>query len=199
MRLTDINESLLTDEIIERLLFDSAFRYSGETADIILVLGSRKGCKHRVPAAAEIFFSGGAPLMLLSGGKVQDTPLGRMAEHLAMQKAAEALGVPREDIITEQCSLTTEENLFNSRELLRENYPDCKKIILVTADHHMRRALLMAQRFMDGYIIIPAAAASGSCTAAGWKLTEKGRRTAREEALKLGWYARRGRIENILL
>ena len=44
---------------------------------------------------------------------------------------------------------------------------------------------------------IPASASAGTTTADNWKETEKGRRTAREEALRLRWYAQRGRIENI--
>lgn len=197
MRLTELTEQGLTDELVDRLLFDKSFFYSGETADVILVLGSKKGCKHRVPAAAEIFRSGGAPLMIFTGGKVQDTPLGHMAEYLSMLKAADSLGIPRDVIITEENSLTTEENFSNTRRLLETQLPGCKRIILVTADYHMRRALLMAQRALPGYRIIPAAASSGTTTADRWKLTEKGRKTAREEAMKLRWYAERGRIDDI--
>ncbi len=197
MRLSEITESVLTDELIDRLLFDPGFSYSGGSAGVIMVLGSRKSCIRRMPAAAEIFRGGGAPYIMVCGGRVQDTPLGRMTECQSMLKAAGELGVPREVIITEERSMTTEENFTFGGELLRERLPGCESIILVTAGFHMRRALLMAERSLTGYRIIPAAVSSGSCTAGGWKLTEKGRKTARREALKLGWYAKQGRIEDM--
>lgn len=197
MRLTELTEEALTDELIDRLIFDRSFFYNGGKADIIMVLGSRKGCKHRIPAAAEIFRSGGAPLLLFCGGKVQDTPLGHMAEYISMLRTADSLGVPRDVIITEERSLTTEENFAFARKILEEQLPQCRNIILVTAHYHMRRALLMAERGLQGYNIIPAAALSGSCTADGWKLTERSRAKAREEALKLRWYAEQGRIDDM--
>ena len=197
MRLTELTEAALTDELIDRLLFDDAFRYDGGRADVIMVLGSKKGCARRMPPAAEIFHAGGAPLMLLCGGKVQDTPLGRMAEYVSMLKAADQLGLPRSAVITEERSLTTEENFAFARQILKEQLHECRRVILVTSDFHMRRALLMAARSMPEYDIIPAAATAGSCSAVSWKLTEKARATARGEALKLRWYAEQGRIDDI--
>lgn len=41
-------------EIVDKLLFEG-LDYKGETADVIIVLGSRKACDYRVPLAAKLF------------------------------------------------------------------------------------------------------------------------------------------------
>lgn len=196
MRLTELTEKCLTDGLTEQLLF-GGLEYAGQTADLILVLGSRKACEYRVPLAAELFHAGKAGRLLFCGGRVQKTRYGELPEYESMLRAADECGLPRGCILTERESMTTEENMILSREIISREMPLCKRIILVTTAYHTRRALLLARKIMPAYEFFPAPAHRGSTTRENWRLTEKGRRTAREECMKLRYYAEKGLIDDM--
>ena len=64
MRISEINRSALTRTLVDKLLYDS-LEYSGERADLIIVLGSSKASRYRVPEAAKLYFAGRAEYLLL--------------------------------------------------------------------------------------------------------------------------------------
>ncbi|MFR5119759.1 MAG: hypothetical protein ACLTD2_07075 [Ruminococcus sp.] len=88
MKASQLTKENITPEIVDKLLF-KGLDYKGETADVIIVLGSRKACDYRVPLAAKLFHEGKAPHLIFCGGKVQKTSLGDMAEYKAMLISAE--------------------------------------------------------------------------------------------------------------
>lgn len=58
MRISEINRSALTRTLVDKLLYDS-LEYSGERADLIIVLGSSKASRYRVPEAAKLYLRAG--------------------------------------------------------------------------------------------------------------------------------------------
>ena len=196
MKISELSEKNLTEEFVGRLLFDG-LDYRGEQGSIIMVLGSRKAWEYRVPYAAEIFPESGAQKMLFSGGAVQDSPFGCLPEYKSMLMAAEKLGVDGRIVLTEKRSVSTAENFAFSREILDSELHGNGRVIVVTAAYHMRRALLLAEKILPEYEFIAAPTDLGHTTKLGWALTEKGRRTAYDECLKLKYYAQKGMIENI--
>lgn len=66
MRISEINRSALTRTLVDKLLYDS-LEYSGERADLIIVLGSSKASRYRVPEAAKLYFAGRAEYLLFFG------------------------------------------------------------------------------------------------------------------------------------
>lgn len=74
MKASQLTKENITHEIVDKLLFEG-LDYKGETADVIIVLGSRKACDYRVPLAAKLFQEGKAPHLIFCGGKVQKTSL----------------------------------------------------------------------------------------------------------------------------
>ena len=118
MKASQLTKENITPEIVDKLLFEG-LDYKGETADVIIVLGSRKACDYRVPLAAKLFHKGKAPKLVFCGGKVQKTSLGEMAEYKAMLISAEKCGIPTSAILAETNSFDTVENLRNSAKLLR--------------------------------------------------------------------------------
>ena len=196
MVLSGLDESSLTDELTEKLLFDG-LDYTGETADVILVPGSRKAWLYRVPLAAELYRSGKAGKLLFSGGRVHTLYDEQVPEYGSMLVSARVLSLPEEDILTEQYAMDTAGNMRLSREMLERELPGCRRIILVTAAYHMRRALMLARKAMPQYEIFPAPADKGSTTRKNWKRSEKGRNTARGECLKLAEYAKKGLIDDM--
>lgn len=196
MKLSEIDDKLLTDGFIDRLLY-SCFAYDGSPADLIMVLGSKSACKYRLPVAAKLFGEGRADTLLFTGGKEQDSGYGVIPEYLSLLKAANDMGLPRQSILVETISMSTAENFEFSKGIIRERLPDCKKIILVTTDYHMLRATLLASKKMPEYSFIPCPAAGNSTRRERWRWDKNGRETVINEVLKLRWYASNGFINDI--
>lgn len=196
MRLSQINKDMLTRTVCDKILFEG-FADSGEKADIIMTLGSRKACEYRVPKAAELYHSGRAKRLVFCGGRSQQTAYGYMPEFEAMLFAADEFRIPRSRILTEENSMNTAENIMLGCKVISEKMPQARKIILVTAAYHMKRAFLLAQRLAPQFEFIPCAADSKGTRRETWFLTEKGIRTVCDEIMKLKAYAENGSIEDI--
>lgn len=198
MRLSEIDVENLDLETADKILF-SHLGECAESADLIMVLGSKKACDYRVPVAARLCNEGRAPYVLFSGGNVQETSFGKMKECEAMILAAQKLGLPTDRIFTEDKSLSTAENMRFAREVIRERLPECRDIILVTAPYHMRRALMLARKLMGEYEFSPCCAEKGTAVRGKWMLSEKGRKTVLDECAKFGYYIRVGLIDDDLI
>ena len=79
MWVSKITKENLTDDIIDGLLFED-LNDNGASVDCIIVLGSMKAAKYRVPAAAKAFFSGRSEKIMLCGGKTRNFSGESMAE-----------------------------------------------------------------------------------------------------------------------
>ncbi len=126
------------------------------TADAIVVLGGATKSvasprvlpdlnQHgdRLIYAAKLYQEGKAPLIILSGGRIEWFG----AENSEAQDMAEILqlmGIPPEAIIEEGNSVNTYENAINTQIILKEN--KINSILLVTSAFHMPRSLLIFQR-----------------------------------------------------
>ena len=157
MLVSQITENDLTIEMIDRLLFQG-LEDTGENADCVLVLGSIKAAKYRVPVAVQTYKAGRARKIMLCGGKVREFPDGNYSEAEHMRQAALALGVAEEDIILENSSQDTVENiLFALIELQRSFYlNNVHSVLLVTTAYHMRRSLAIARYLLPTHIkVIP--------------------------------------------
>ncbi len=100
MRISKLTAENLTDEIIDRVLFEG-IDDTGENVDCIIVLGSSKATIYRVPVAAKAYHEKLAPKLLLSGGIVNGYDKGHAED---MRNKAIELGVNPEDIIIENQS-----------------------------------------------------------------------------------------------
>lgn len=196
MLASTIQKTDLTPEIIDRLLF-LGLEDSGESADCILVLGSIKAAKYRVPVAVEAYRAGRARKILLCGGKLREFPDGKRTEAQEMYQAALALGVPREDLILENSSQNTVENvLFALIELQRTLWLNrVSRVLLVTTAYHMRRSMAIARYLFPAHItVLPCPANDTSTRRDNWMDTPAGIQRARNEAWKLVSYAADGVI-----
>lgn len=196
MRISEINPCALTRPLVDKLLYDG-LEYSGESADLIMVLGSSKASLYRVPTAAGLYFGGRAEYLLLSGGKAHRTPHGFMPEYMSMLRSAQELGIPKDRIFCETEALTTAENLDFSNKIIKSRLPNCKKIILVTTAYHMRRALLLAQGRLDMYEFLPCPANDILSRRGNWFANAKGLEIVTNEIRRLKWYAQNSLIEDI--
>ena len=115
--------------------------------DYVVVLGCAvKGekltplLKSRVDKGISVYKDNPGAKLILSGGQGADEPL---PEGRAMAKYARGTGVPEEDVISEERSKNTEENLRFSRELMGGDRP---RFAIVTNSYHVMRSLLIARR-----------------------------------------------------
>ena len=94
----------------------------------------------RVMFAAELYYAGKAPIILISGGASATLP--PEAELLAQQ--LQALQIPRKQLLLESQSLTTYDNAVMAGEMLKN--AGLKHILLVTSGAHMRRSLALFEK-----------------------------------------------------
>jgi uncharacterized SAM-binding protein YcdF (DUF218 family) len=109
----------------------------GAVSDVLAGRLDHAAALHRAGAAA-----GRPPLLVLSGGAAAD---GGPTEAAAMAAALARLGVPADDLVLEDRSTTTEENLRFAAELLaRRRVPP--PFAVVTSDFHAARVAVLARR-----------------------------------------------------
>ena len=94
MFVSEVTEGNLTDELIDRILY-KGISDTGEKGDCILVLGSIKATKYRVPVAANLYKVGRSNKIMLCGGAIRNFLEGEMTEAEHMYKGAIKLGVKR--------------------------------------------------------------------------------------------------------
>ncbi|MCM1182989.1 MAG: YdcF family protein [Roseburia sp.] len=187
MWVSKITKEELTNDVIDRLLFDG-LNDSGENVDCIIVLGSIKAAKYRVPAAAGAFFAGRSEKIMLCGGKIRDFSGESMAEAENMYKKALELGVPKESIIIEKNSQNTIENILCSLlELQRSIWLNkVRNVLLVTTTYHMRRSLRIAGYLFPSHInIYPCPADDTTTKRDNWMNTQEGIDRVKREALNI--------------
>ncbi len=115
--------------------------------DAILLLGLRlkNGCEpekeliDRTKVACDIFKRGAAPVIIACGGQVKD---GEKTEAEVMEQLLTEMGVPKENIIREDKSKITYENIQNAHAILGKKRP---RVAVVTSDYHIRRSLLLCR------------------------------------------------------
>lgn len=196
MLVSKLTEADLTDEIIDRLLYKD-LEDTGENIDCIIVLGSIKATKYRVPMAVNVYNSGRANKIMLCGGASREFPDGTRIEAEDMYKRVLELGVPEEDIILENTSQNTVENILCALvELQRVFWLNrINKILLVTTTYHMRRSMAIARYLFPAHIdIVPCPADDDTTKRENWMNSSKGIERAKGEALNIIRCVRNGVI-----
>ncbi|MGB9593461.1 MAG: YdcF family protein [Anaerolineae bacterium] len=115
-------------------------------ADAILVLGASVWPDERpspillsrIQAGVALYKQGYAPRIIVSGGLGKLPP----SEAEAMRRVAVSMGVPPEDILVEDRSHSTLDNIRNSRDILGAH--GWRSVLLVSDPYHMFRACRIA-------------------------------------------------------
>ncbi len=115
-----------------------------ENTDCIIVLGA--GVKpdgsptpmleDRLKTAVELYKSGAAPKIIMSGDHGQNN----YDEVNAMKKYAVERGVPSEDIFMDHAGFSTYETMYRAKEIFKVD-----SAVIVTQKYHMYRALYIAK------------------------------------------------------
>ncbi len=105
----------------------------------------------RVLYGAQLYREGKAPLVIMSGGRI-DWKGGGPPEAGDMAEVAKTLGVPASAILQEPKSLNTYENAVEVKKMLQSR--GIRRVLLVTSAMHMPRSLAIFQK--QGIDAIPA-------------------------------------------
>lgn len=150
MRFTELNIENITDEIIEKVLFNTP-KENFEEADCLIIFGChlKELLDERLECAVNIIKKKKVDKILLTGGVGVH---GDFNEAKYMKEFLLNNGIAEEIILVENKSTTTEENIINSIELLKENdLVENKKIVLVSSQAHLRRIGMEMKKQLKDY------------------------------------------------
>ncbi|MBQ7646763.1 MAG: YdcF family protein [Clostridia bacterium] len=186
MRVSEIKDEDLTNEIIETLVFDNVEDDRNTKGDCIIVLGGICPLLDRVPKAVELYKQDRAKKILMSGGAKWDFEYGYMSEADYMAKGAIAMGVSPDDVICENMSVSTFENMIcSSLELLRHfEAKNIRDLLLVTSFYHMKRSKMIADIMLPAHFKAYCCPARGYITKENWNSDpDRERKTLKEVKL----------------
>jgi uncharacterized SAM-binding protein YcdF (DUF218 family) len=151
MKISQLQPGKLTDLQMTELLYKN-LDDNQEKGDCIFVPGSSKAMEYRLPKAVELYREGRAKKILFSGGVIwegNDLP----EAQLLKQKALE-YGIPEEDILVEDISMHTKENVLASMLVLDRAFDlhNIRNVLIVTTIYHMRRMHLTLKTYMPDWI-----------------------------------------------
>ncbi len=147
--------------------------------DIGIILGGVSMIPYRVEGGIKLYKEGKVSKLLVSGGigfkaKNKDIEAYKMKEYLLSK------GIPEEDIIVEDKSRDTKENMINSIKLI-DSY---NKIVIITSDFHLKRSLKLFKKYSSkevyGYGV-----EDGVYDKNNWYKTKEGRKRIRLEMVLL--------------
>lgn len=164
-----------------------------QKADIALVFGTRH--QEAINKVYELYRDEFVPKILVSGGTNRVTGENEAQE---MSKKLIELGVKKEDIILENQSTNSLENVLFSKKVIEEKFgfSNTKKIIAVVKHYHSRRALMTLQKhFPQGIELTPVTYEVYGFTKENWFETEKGKDKVMSEWNKIPEYLAKGDIE----
>ncbi|SER75851.1 DUF218 domain-containing protein [Gracilibacillus ureilyticus] len=197
MLISQLDSSNLTDEQITKLLYGD-IEDDGRDGDCIFVVGSSKAVEYRLPKTVELYQSKRAQKILCSGGG--RWPGSNYTEAEQLRQAAVHMGVPNEDILIEDISLHTKENVIASLLVLDRNFllHKVKRLLVVTNAFHMRRLSLTLQTYMPDWIEFTLCPVNDRNTRKdNWFASEVGRERAMKEAKKIIDYVKLGVLKDM--
>jgi uncharacterized SAM-binding protein YcdF (DUF218 family) len=134
-------------------------------ADVIIILGGGVNVNgtpsaaqaRRTAAGAALYKEGLAPYVLCTGG--YDSPRHVKSEAAVCSTLLQQMGVPTSAILTEEISLSTEENALEAHQVMAEHH--LTRALLVSDNFHLLRAKLLFRGEGIPVVESPAQAISG--------------------------------------
>lgn len=166
-----------------------------QKADLALVFGTRH--QEAVNKVFELYRDGLVPKILVSGGTNIVTGKNEAVE---MSKKLVRLGIKKDDIILENKSANSLENVLFSKKIINKkiDFDKIKKIIAVVKHYHSRRALMtLKKHFPKNIELIPVVYEIYGFTQDNWFKKEIGREKVMSEWKKIPEYLMKGDIEEL--
>lgn len=184
---------------IEKLVYEKDNDNVIKRCDIGFIFGGISMLPYRVNKGLKLYRSGLINKILLSGGIGSSNKDRKVPEAIKMEQYLVDNGVPKKDIIIEQESRNTIENVKNSIKLLSGT---CKlsrtTFVLITSDFHIRRCFGLVSKTLDrSRNIYMSAVLDGKTDINSWKKSLYARRLILNEAVMLKQFLERDIINDI--
>jgi uncharacterized SAM-binding protein YcdF (DUF218 family) len=166
-----------------------------QRADLALVFGTRH--QEAIDKVFKLYRDELVPKILVSGGANRVTGKN---EALEMSNKLIGLGVKKDDLILEEKSTNSLENVLFSKQVISEKIglDKTKKIIAVVKHYHSRRALMTLKKHFPNTIeLIPVTYEIYGFTADDWFNNETGKEKVLAEWNKIPGYLAKGDIKEL--
>ena len=200
MRLTEINKETLTDEEIEKIVYSDIID-TGESTTYGIVFGNSMLIKERVESAVLAYQSKRITKVIFTGGRngISNEEKDGISEAQKMKALAIQKGIKESDIITEEESNNTFENIDNTMKLLKQE--NISEVALITSEFHLKRCMAIMKKKYPNIKTILIPSLDGFTDKNNWYLSDtswnSGRSIVTYEANLLIRYAKEGKIENL--
>lgn len=169
------------------------------TGDIAFVFGTWNAWRESVVKAAELYKKRFIPKVIVSGGL---NPTTGVVEGNFMAEELEKLGVSKDDILVENKSTNTLENVLFSIQVIDKalGLQNIRTITAVVKNYHARRALMTLRKHIPINIKLKAVAYTAAhypFTKDNWSGTENGRIKVMEEIEKIQKYLAKGDLAEL--
>jgi hypothetical protein len=182
----------MTEREIEQLVF---VREEPVAADLAIVFGAacEQEMRCRTLRGVALRQQGHTTRLLVTGGGV----LAQMRpEAQRMAEVARELGVPKSDVLVEDQSANTFQNVRFSLELLESRglLHELRTALLVSSEWHMRRVLLTTRKYFPAGLKLVCCPTLEGCNRDNWMRSSECRATVEQEALLLATFRQTGAL-----
>lgn len=149
MKLSDYKNINLTNKDIDRIVFSNIYD-SGESCNYALVFGHVMLINERTTKAVEMYKEGRVKKLVFMGGGYGDSNASddHTPESHKMRDLAITMGVNPNDIIIEDSSTNTKENILYAIKLL--NLTENDTVMLITSEFHLKRCDALIKNIIPG-------------------------------------------------
>lgn len=200
MKLSEINKEILSDEDIQKIVYGNIYD-NGKNTIYGLVFGNSMLIQERVETAFLAYKSKRIQKVIFSGGSngISNQTNDKIAEAVKMKKLAIEMGIKEEDILVEDASNNSFENVDNSFKMIGKN--KISSITIITSEFHLKRCMAIIKKKYPAVEVIPIASRDGYSDSDNWFLSDNswnsGRSLATYEANLLIKYAKENKIDDI--
>lgn len=153
---TDLKVDKLSEEQIKTIVF-RGIQVDQDKSDAAVVLGSDpQQSIERAKLAYSFYQKAGVEKTVVSGGVKHSYNGTLLSESELMRRYLNRSGVHKENILMENRSRNTIENMIYSLCVLCENFDlsEMHRVTIITSPYHLKRSLLLAGLFFPRYIEI---------------------------------------------
>ena len=197
MKLSLINNENLTDDMVDKIVYSDTCDNLRDTTYGI-VFGNSMLIKERVNAAYDAYKSGRMKKVIFSGGSngVSNQNNDTVSEAVKMRELAIKLGIKEEDILIDDKSNNSFENVKNSFDLIKDQ--NITEIAIITSEFHLKRCYAIIKKIFPDINVIMIHSKDGFSDRDNWFLSDNswksGRSLATYEANLLIKYAKENKI-----
>lgn len=199
IRLSQIDDSKLTDEQIDNIVYSNV-EDDKLPSEYALVFGNTMLIKERVNTSVDAYKRGRIKKIIFMGGAngVSNQDNSIIPEAIKMKELAVAMGISEEDILIDDKSNNTFENVENAMNLLPN---DVNHISIITSEFHLKRCYAILKKYHPNIAITMISSKDGFSDRDNWFLSDNswnsGRSLATYEAHLLVKYAKENKIYDL--